>query len=631
MRRRRRPAVSSCPRHSSMSIRSRLEEFREARARSRGASSTPAPAVPLAHMRDDAPSGDYLIASEYLLADTRLRRRETVFHAYVSELGSRTIEVDFSLPAGGEGTNFCYVPVAFFPKSEVAPSLEVCDAGGRVLAIPTKRENMALTERAIEKLVEADALLLGNGAKSRELIREVISRDPFPARVSRILFQNREPSAAGLFQTLGLLEDHFLLWAPVQGPPRSQHHLSVCRSEPHGPLPIVERKRRPVTVPVQTAVGKVWVRAGLPVGRPTIDLTAVIARVLNRFALRPVEADVYEAEAARFASCHLRVHAPPGFLVRDIRVGVADGSPQDRIEELDADDPHAVVQGIDQDVGHVHLSKTDNPRRVYLNVALGLRGGNTTLWMLATVLTAALLWLVHHHPSYGPPRFENKQIVAGALLVGPAFASAWSLRAEAGELLRTSLAGARVLLLLSAALSVATALALAEILPFGLDRYDLISAYASMSYFVAFAMIAAWLLSSKPTWQIFRSRLHSQPRNLFAILLLGLIVALIGVHSGLPIRVAGVLLLCAGLSLITISANTVAEPLRGSRTFYRPVAGLGALPVAFAAGYFLGFYTNRFDIDVLRLICLLSAGALVLFAFGGFFFATGGDLEESSG
>jgi hypothetical protein len=591
-------------------------------------------AVPIAHMRDDAPSGNYFLAAEYLLADTRLRRRETTFNAYLSEVGTRTIEVDFSLPTGKAEGCTCYVPVAFLPKGRVAPSLEVRDAAGNVLAIPTKRENMALTERAIENLIAADALQLHDSAKSRELIREVISHERLiQARVSRILLEGHEPSAKPLFAALGLLEDHFLLWVPIQGAPASQHHVSICRSEPHGRFPLFKRRRRPVVGPVDTALGQAQVRVGDPTGRWTFDFFSALKRFLNAFALHPLEAGAREFEAARFASCHLRFHAPDGFLIRNLRVGVGDGSAthsdEGRIEELDPSDPHAVVQGFDHDVGHVHLSMTDNPQRIYLNVALGLRGGNTTLWMLATVLTAVLLWLVHHHASYGPPKFQNKQIVAAALLVVPAFASAWSLRAEGGELLRTSLAGARVLLLASAALSVATALALAGILPFGLDRYDTISVYGAASYFVALALITAWLLSGRPTWQLYRHGLRTPARNLLAILLIGVLVGLVGLHHGLPLRLAGLILLVAGLGLCVISANTIAEPLRSSRTLYRPLAALGALPVLFAAGYFLGFYTNRFDLEILRYVCQGAGGALIFLSSFGFLFAESGKLQET--
>ncbi|MDQ3725837.1 MAG: hypothetical protein M3335_08135, partial [Actinomycetota bacterium] len=284
------------------------------------------PGVPLAHMRDEAPSGDYRLISEYLLPESRLRRRETTFNAYVSVVGSRTIEVDFSLPLGdGEGET-CYVPVAYFPKNEVAPSLEVKDATGRVLAVPTKRENMALTQNAIGELVADGALTLSDPERSKKLIREVVVHEPLPARVSRILLQRHEPGAQPLFHALDLLEDHFLLWVPICGDSESQHHITICRTEPHPPFPLFGRKRRSVIVPSETALGEVQIRVREATGRPTFDFFGALDRILNAFALRPLEVGARESEAGRFASCHLRFQAPDGFLVRHLRVGVTDGS-----------------------------------------------------------------------------------------------------------------------------------------------------------------------------------------------------------------------------------------------------------------------------------------------------------------
>lgn len=583
-------------------------------------------------MRDDAPSGEYRLAFQYLLAETRMRRRETTFSVSDSEVGSRTIEVDISLPEDGAADSTCYVPVAFLQKGQVAPSLKVTDAGGNAIAIPTKRENMALTELAVQRLVEEQLLFLGDDQKSRELVREVIACEPLPARVSRILLQEREPDAAPIFSTLGLLEDHFLLWVPVCGSRASQHHLTICRSEPQSPFFLFARKRRRTLVTMQTALGQVSIAANLATGRWWLRLGEAVPRFLNRFALRPLEVGVREPEAARFASCHMRFAAPPGFVVRHLRVGVSDGSGQTAEEnqtvELDRSNPHVVVQGFDHDVGHVHLAMTDNPRRVYMNVALSLRPGSTTLWMLTAILTAGLLWLVHHHGSYGHPALQNKQIVAAILLVAPAFASAWSLRAEDGELLRNYLSGARLLLLVSAALSVATALALADILPFGAGRYDTISVYTAASYFVAVTLLTVWLLSLRPTWRLFRGALRTPMRSLLAILLLGVVISLAGLHNGLPLRIAGFLLLAGGLSLAVISANTVAEPLRSNRALYRPLAAIGAVIALLSAGHFLGFYTNRFDEEIPRLVCVGFGLGLAVLAVVGLLFAESTKMEE---
>lgn len=577
--------------------------------------------VPLDHMRDTAPAGDYAIAHQYLLRASRLKRRESSLHFYFSEVGTREIDIDLMLPLCDEAPGVWFVPIAFFPKKGVAPALEVRDGTGTLLAIPTKGENMGLTERAITALADNGQLDLGNSSRRRELIREIICLESLDARVCRLVFENHtdEPSAE-LIALLQLLEDQFLLWAPISGAPGSRHHVSIRRREFREKDPILTRKRRARTYSVETALGDVKVGVLEPSGRPTVDLSVALELTLNAFALRPIEFRIFDSEAARFASSHLRLLAPAGFIVRNVRAAAFERG-QDRgqthLEEFSNSGSHAVVQGLDQTIAHVHLSEENNPANVYSRVTLGLRGGMTTLWMLAAVLTAVLLWLVHHHAGYGSPDEQNKQITAAALLVGPAFASAWSLRADNGELLRTFLAGARGLLLASAALSVATALALAEVMPSGTNRYDAIELYASASYFVAVPLLVAWILASRPTWLILRDWLSTEMRNLLAILLMSAIILLVGLHSGVPFRLSGLLLLGTGVALSVIAANSAAEPLMSARTMYRPLAGIGLLPAILLAGFYLGFYSDQMTGPTARLACTVSGGVLALAAIWG--------------
>jgi hypothetical protein len=576
--------------------------------------------VPLAHMRDEAPPGDYRIACQYLLSASRMLRRESVLHVSLAEVVTRSIEVDFGLPTTECGETLWFVPVAFFPKNRVAPSLDVVDASDTVLPVPTKRENMGLTERAIGALADEGRLHLGDSAQSRELIREVISSAPPYARVSRLVFREHEPAASPLLHDLlTLLEDQFLLWVPITGLPGSRHHVSMRRYEFQESDPIRRPVRRKTTYDVKTALGEVLVSAQAPTGRSTLDVPLAVDRLLRAFALRPIEVRVREAEAARFASYHLRLISPQGFLVRNVRAAALEPleSGDERVEELDSDAAHVVVQGHDRDLAHIQLAEEHNPPFLYSRVTLALRGGMTTLWMLAAVLTAGLLWLVHHHSSYGRPELQNKQIAAAALLVGPAFTSAWSLRGDRGELLRAVLAGARGLLLISAALSVATALALAEVFPSGSNRYEMVEIYAAASYFVAMPLIAAWILASRPTWLVFRAALRTQKRNLAAILAVGAVILLVGFHDGLPMRLAGIILALAALALAAIAANSVAEPLMRSQTFYRPLAGAGGLLATVFAGYFLGYYADVCSTEVAQLICAIGGGALALAALSG--------------
>ena len=577
-----------------MTLRQRAENLRR---RLRG---TAIDAVWHVDKHDEVPPGHYEVAWQYLLRDSRLTRRQVSFRPYVTEVGTRTIEVDFSLPDEKDHCTW-FVPVAFFPKNQVAPSLEVTDAAGKVLAIPTKRQNMALTALAMRKLIGALYPEL-DAEQLHGLLGDVISGDPLGARVSRlVLSEQLDGTPAQLEGVLRLVEDHFLLWVPVEGGPDSQHHISVCRHEIREEEPILRQRRRRVRAHLQTAVGQVEVEALSTSGPRLPSIPVALEKFLEKFALRPLEISAPEIEAARFSSCHIRLHAPDGFLVRHIRAGVADpAAGQDAVRELSPVGGELVIQGADRDIGHLHLARPRNPPDLYLRATLGLRDGTTTLWMLAAVLTAGLLWLVHHHVSYGDPKFQNKQIAAAILLVGPAFASAWSLRAEGGELLRSYLSGARFLLLISAALSVASALALAEILPSGQSRYDVIEFYAAAAYFAAVILIVAWLLSSRPVWALFRARFQTIHANLAGCLLLGGLTIALGICADGPQRPIGGALLLVGLALALLGANSIAEPLLGGRTVDRLLAGLSSVPVCVLAGYFLGFYSDALGRDTVR-------------------------------
>lgn len=532
------------------------------------------------------------------------------------------MEVDVAIPpdADVEDEATWFVPIAFLSKEPVAPDLRIVDSTGSVLPIPTKRENMALTHRAVDSLADAGMLQLGPpGAKARALTHELICATPFEARARRLILEEGIASSPGdqLIDLLSHLEDQFVLWVPLRGAPGSEHHISVARQEARSEESVRTRTAREELVPVDTAAGRYWIGALQPTGWPTINVAAALDRILTAFALRPVEFRASEFEAARFSSFHLRVFAPEGFVVRNVRaarVEPAQANVRSGLVEEIGDEPNAVVQGHDTDVAHVHLADESNPRHLYARVTLGLNESMTTLWMLAALLTAGLLWLVYHHPDFGDPAQQNKQIAAGVLLVGPAFASAWALQADRGGLLRAVLTGARILLLASATLSVATALALADVHPTFFERREAIEWYAAAGYFVAIPLLAAWLLSTTLSWIVLRDFLFSQRRNLVAILILGGIALGVAVHSEIPERVAGGILAAVGLSLTAIAANSVGEEPRSSRAPYRPLAGLAAVPVFGAAGCFLGFYEELLAYDTARLLGTLTAGAIVALA-----------------
>lgn len=571
---------------------------------------------------DRPPPGLYSIAWSYLLTSSRMKRRASTLDVELGWLGSQEMEVDVAIPDGpdADGEEMWFVPIAFLSKEPVAPDLRIVNGHGAVLPFPTKRENMALTHRAVEALADAQMLPLGPpGSQARAITHELICAPPFEARARRLILEQQlvSPSSDQLIDLLSHLEDQFVLWVPISGLPGTEHHISVIRQEARSEEPIRTRTTREELVRVDTAAGRYWIGALQPTGWPTINVAAALDRMLTAFALRPVEFRASEFEAARFSSYHLRVFAPDGFLVRNVRaarVEPAQANVHSGVVEEMGDEPNTVVQGHDTDVAHVHLADEENPRHLYARVTLGLNEAMTTLWMLAALLTAGLIWLVYHHPDFGDPAQQNKQIAAGVLLVGPAFASAWALQADKGGLLRAVLTGARILLLGSAVLSVATALALADIHPTFFERREAIEWYAAAAYFVAIPLLAAWLLSTTLTWMVLRDVLFSPRRNLVAILILGALVLGVAAHGTVPVRVTGMVLAAVGLSLAAVAANSIGEEPRSSRALYRPLAGLAAVPVFGAAGCFLGFYEELLAYDAARLVGSLTAAVLVVVA-----------------
>ena len=608
--------------------------------------------VPGSAERGAVPDGPCALASEYLLEESRFKRRETSIDVYLSDVGVRAIDVECELPDIGWKKETWYLPLAFFPKGKVAPNLEVTDCDGVIIPIPTKTQNYATTSKALDELFAAGRLPRPENADLRKLVDEVVERPTFEAHICRLVYEEAvkddlddEPDE--LMRLLRLLEEHFVLWAPVEGRPRSEHLLRISRQEMRPPDRIVAR-RISGWRQVETAVGDRWALVGdegesrpLGYGGYTTWPRGLLERLPKALGLRPIEASAEDLEAGRSVSTHLRVQAPPGFTVRNVRAGAMFPAPWigiPRIEELRQKDS-VVIQGLDQELNHVHLCEHQNPRQLYVVTTLTPRSGLITLWMLAAVITAIVLWTLHHQSRWGPlpspdpssgPQFvsmlgekrrqlainiEQRQIAAAVLLIAPAISAAWAILAEdGGKLLRSFLAGTRFLLLLSASTSIAAALALAGIVPKNLSGYGAMEAYAGVAYLVATLMVGSWLLASRPVWELFRTLLKAPIDNLLWIFSGGALVMLIGMMEELPPRPAGGLALVIGFLLALIGANSAAEPLRKKlrrEGLYRTVAGFGAMPIIFFAGSLLGFYADRVPHEFAR-TALSVTGLLVL-------------------
>jgi hypothetical protein len=624
-------------------------------------------------MGDLPPPGTYHLASQYLLGEGRLERRETTVNIYLSDVGERTIDVECSLPDFGWGKAWWYLPLAFLPKTDVAPDLEVTYCNGQIVPVPTKQQNLALTRQAVNELIDADKLKISpkplravygrkiKDAQVRRFIEEVITDVPVAARGRRLYFEQLPERSSDLIRLLRMLEDRFVLWVPIEGEPLSHHHFRIRRQEISHQDEIVALKRKEVEWEIPTPLVPLYLKGLSAKGPPWIRPKAILNRLPNTLAVRPLEAVAIDSEANRAGSCHVRVKSPPGFLVRNIRAGALKPKPPSvpaseapsgvieieppgypDIEEIKPRDPNVVIQGWDQNLAHVHLFGKQNPEEVYCRITLGPRGGAISLWMMTAVFTAILLWIVHHQFKIGSPLLpghfkltsfglserggrhlalgdNEKQIAAAVLLVGPAFASAWSLRAEGGELLRSFLAGARLLLLISAAVSVGAALALAGLVPPGIDDYKAIEIYAGMSYLLAMPMIAAWLLSRDSVWIAFRFVFDKELRNLVTAVVLALSVVIVGRWNSLPDGVAGSMVALCGLGLALIGANSAGQPLRLDRkgNLYRTLAGFGAIPVVALAGSFLGFYAGFLSVGAARICCVVVGISIILSALLG--------------
>lgn len=552
--------------------------------------------VPVRDAHDQAPCADEDIVWQYLLPEARMRRCTETIEILDLRRAHRQITIDFSLPGGArEPGSRWLIPAALLGKTPVAPDLEVRDSSGGIVSIPTKRENMALTVAALDRLNSAGAIDFSVFPELRDLARQVITSDIFEARVARRLAEGAMgPEDTLLRALLRSLEDRFLLWIPVQGTPGCDQQLQIFRRQRFSRDDLWPRSRIRDQRQVDTALGSVNVELMAARGRRRFKLRVAIARAQLFFGLAPIEYRQEVAEARRFASFHLRVLAPDGLVVRSVGLEVPKAGTADlqepEMEEAESE-PGLIFQGRDSEMGHLHCSREVNPASLVSLTTFGIRDGLTTLWAGAVVFTALLLWAVHR---LAPPDLlvsGNGQLEAtvAVLLVGPALAAAWAIRSDS-ELVERSLLGARTLLLASALLAVVAALSLAGLRPFRWTNDQAIELYASLSYLVAVAIVVGWVVTLPPTWFFYREVLTDARRNLATVVLICLIGIGAAAHPALPMRLVGFALLGAGLALAAVAAH----PGRSSRTDDRGsgpvIAGVGAIGMLIGAGFFLGYY-----------------------------------------
>lgn len=570
---------------------------------------------------ESAPCPVEQIAWQYLSPDKRMRRwTETI---EIVDLGrsNREITIDFSLP-DGEGRKHWMLPTAYLDKWPVAPDLEVVDATGTSVSVPTKRENMAITAAALDGLADA-GLVSFEDETLRSLARQVIFGANFEARVARLVAEERMgleeqlgPEERLLRSLLRSLEDQFLLWVPVAGEPGCDQQISIRRRQ--------ELARNIILVPtrvmeeraVETAAGPVRVNYFPATGRRRINFEAAASRFLRLFGLAPFEYAHETSEAKRFASFHLRVTAPEGLVVRDVGLRV----PRDGTAEMD---PPALTEaprseegfshrGRENDLAHFHCARPQNPAVLSAFATLGIRGGLTSLWAGAAVFTTLLLWAIHRLAPADLAAAGTLEATVAILLIGPALAAAWAIQADRGDLLESTLGGARVCLLASSLLSVTAALSLAGFRPFHWSNETAVEVYASLSYGFAALVVVGWAVTLSPCWLLYREVFTTARRNYGMLLLIAGLAAAVCVHSELPVRLVGFALLGTGLAMAVIAAHP--GRAAGASNSGPPVAALGALGTLLAAGWFLGFYENVLSREALRAGVLAVEGAVMAIA-----------------
>jgi hypothetical protein len=583
----------------------------------------------------------HLLAWEYLLPGRRMTRRVDTLEVHSPRWGMKRMELDVSFPnscqtgdAQPDALERCLIPAVFVPKQPVAVDLEVRDSDGAWVSVPTRRECKLLTEQAIELVGRRAAQLLSRPQADFELddelrqrVGDVITMEPLKARVSRLHIDEkmnlREETREWLLPLLRRLEDNYLLWAPIEGSPLGDHHLSIRRSDRRqGERLFWPLRLFPDDVEVESRAGTIygnwrppskWIFVPSP--------AAIFGRLLLTFGLMPIKFDEETLEAHRFASYHLAMVPPKGLVVREVRSGQISESEWEEkkpdIEEMKTD-VDRTVHGEDTRTGHVHLEMDRNPSWLNSRITIGLRPGTTTLWAMVVVLTCGLLWVLRQGldrllglEAGGAPPEIDIQITAAVLLVGPTFAASWSLRNNP-TLIRSMVGGAEGLLFCSAVVSVAAALVLAGFVPFKWEAGKAIDWYASVGYAVAVLIMTGWLQARSVVWVIYRHVLRNTTMNLLATALFcGLAFFTVRTLEEVPVLPMG-LLLFAGFALTAVAGNRTSVGLGENSRLAAFWTGLGALVSLALAGRELEF----FDL-VLSRDNALHYGGLALAVVGG--------------
>jgi hypothetical protein len=565
----------------------------------------------------DRPWLDRRLAWKFLRDEERLIRIVETLDIFSAKRGKQTIELAGTLPECEDLEAEWLIPAVFLEKKPVAPDLEVRDAAGAIVAVPTKHECQELTLSALEHLHEDQQYDLDSHPELRPLVKDLVCRRPLVAMAAGVLIDERVPNQPVLLKRLlDQLTDQFLLWIPVCGQAASTHHFTITRRQHRRTNPVIPRKQVIETVDLDLEIGPYTLQGPFDRGRRTFDPVEGLERMLRMLGLAPISFERDLREACRADSYHSIVRAPEDFIVRDVRLAKMLPHPSDPDEILLDElkhEPNQTIQGHDSEIAHVNCVRRRDRAPLLLDVLLGVRNGLTTLWALGVVITTVLLRIFEHDPE--PAMAEGHlEVAAAVLLLGPALAAAWAVRSDEGDLLRNVLSGTRQLLMASAILSVGAALALIGYTPFGWDARETLEWYAAASYVIAVVVGISWSITRQTPWVIYRHMLYSPRRNLWATAITVFVAAAIVIHPGIPHVVIGVVLLAAGVVLAVTSANRVGTTMGESKRVFAPFAGVGATIAFLAAGAFLNYYGDILDFILVRRLTFAAELLVLLFA-----------------
>lgn len=417
-------------------------------------------------------------------ADTWARRHAELVQIESDRDAQRLLTVDFELPADPQASlpwngaeRFYLVPAALVSKEARSSHVRVFDERGDEVQLFTRDENAEISAAALQVLA-ASALArtraTGSGKRAQlieYLLRQLTVENGVAAQLYAAMAELEIKGASGLDagtrrRLSALIEDLMastLLWVPLIGVARQQRSLRFSYQTTFKASPVFGKLWQRVSIArtkiVLEGVSSYWLEQRLL----DTNTRGTSRRAWNRIA-RTTGFSSYELRLRRPAvqrafSYHLQVESPGGVEIRRIRL-------LGRIKWFPGNQGH-VNKATTTTRGHLYFSKAESvpldPALIELRV---VRRGLLFFPALVGILIATMLWFFAAHPRSAMA--PNAQAVTGAtLLITPALLLVFAFRQEEHPLLTHLLSGVRLLVLLAGVCSVAAAMAVVGIWPFG--------------------------------------------------------------------------------------------------------------------------------------------------------------------